>query len=210
MNPFQRLYKFAWVRMDKAVRDFHFGMVKKSCLDRVDGVAICNMSIEQDHQDGFLNLTRDAMALIKSLDPRRYRRVCRQFDYVVNVPLISGGDYEHKGKICNVDYAKFLAVPHPPWRTRSYACLLIHEATHGVLAEKGILYDNKNWQRIERLCHLEEYRFALHFEPGFADDFIGPFDPERWKLYWGPRQDRLIASWNRLREAIRASSDRSK
>jgi hypothetical protein len=173
-------------------------------VGHIDGVAICDMNISGHPDDGFLNLTHEAMELIKSVDPRRHRRVCRRLNYIVNMILISGGDYDHKGKICNVDYAAHFATAYPEWNVRRYACLLIHEATHGVISAKGILYDKERRQRIEKLCHREEYRFAMRLEPGWAEENIEPFDSERWKLYWeGSFQRKMGVLWNRIRESLK-------
>jgi tetratricopeptide (TPR) repeat protein len=85
---------------------------------------------------------------------------------------------------------------------REYAGVLIHEATHGLLFEKGIPYDKETRERVERLCHLESYRFAMHFEPGYADLYPGPYNPEWHKQSWArSRPARWAVWWTRLQEA---------
>ncbi len=183
-------------------------LIKKSCLDRIDGVAICDNSLVQENRDNFLNLTRQAMALVQSLDSRRYRRVCEQLHYIVNMDLIAGGNFARRFKICHVDYSR-LATNNPIWNLRQYAQLLVHEATHGLLYQKGITYDKEHRERIERLCRLEEYRFALRFEPGYADRSVEPFNLEWYEKYWDGKS-RRAAEWKRLWESIKAGRKAAK
>jgi tetratricopeptide (TPR) repeat protein len=176
--------------------------LKMSYLDDIDGVAICDFTMAQTSKDRFLDLTRQAMTLIKSLDARRYRRVCRCLHYIANTALISRGQYGRTLKVCRVDYSRNFNSAYPQRNVREYAGVLIHEATHGLLFEKGIPYDKETRERVERLCHLESYRFALRFEPGYADLYPGPYNPEWHKHSWArSRQARRAVWWKRLQEA---------
>ena len=159
--------------------------IQPKCIGRIDGVAVCDLVASDLPNSTFLRPTMKAMELIQKFDPRRYSRVCRQIRYIVNRPLISAGNYERDGRICNVDYNKHYASEQPEWRLRSYACLIVHEATHGLLMEKGVNYDNKTWQRVEELCSLEEYRFARKVDEWWADEYRSPkrFDPSWWKTH---------------------------
>jgi tetratricopeptide (TPR) repeat protein len=190
----------------------HFGTVvewaalKVSCLDRIDGVAVCDLTFAQPSKDSFLELTRQAMALFKSLDTRRYRRVCRHLHYIANTALLSRGQYGRMLKICRVDCDKHFNAKQPQRNVREFAGTLIHEATHGLLFDKNIPYDKETRERVERLCHLESYRFALHFEPGYSDLFPGPFDSEAYKRSWeSSLQTRRVAVWKRFQEAWKSS-----
>jgi tetratricopeptide (TPR) repeat protein len=146
------------------------------------------------------------MALTKSLDARRYRRVCRYLHYIANTALISRGQYGRTLKICRVDYSRHFKSPYPQRNVREYAGVLIHEATHGLLCEKGIPYDKEIRERVEQLCHLESYRFAMHFEPGYADLFPGPYNPEGHKRHWErSSQASRAVWWKRLQDAFRES-----
>jgi tetratricopeptide (TPR) repeat protein len=109
-------------------------------------------------------------------------------------------------KICRVDYSRNFNSPYPQRNVREYAGTLIHEATHGLLFRKGIPYNKETRERVERLCHRESYRFALHFEPGYADIFPGPYNPEWHKQSWErSSQARRAVWWKRLKEAFRES-----
>jgi len=211
VNPLQHLGQLFAVAADKISSVFELPGLKRSCLGYIDGVAICDPAVAQASKDAFLDLTRQAMALIKSFDARRYRRVCRYLHYIANSSLLTPGQYRPTLQICRVDYAKnFNSIYYPQRNVRTYAGVLIHEATHGLLFEKGIPYDEKKRERVERLCHLESYRFALHFEPGYADLFPGPYNPEGHKWHWESSfKARLVAWQKRFQEAERASNPKS-
>ena len=203
LNPFRRVRELAGKVALKVASTLELWLIKKSCLGHIDGIAICDMSMVQQNRENFLNLTRQAMALVKSIDSRRYRRVCRHLEFIVNMELISGGNYARRLKICRVDYSRFTSADSL-WNVRQYAQLLIHEATHGLLDEMGIQYEKARRERVEKLCRLEEYRFALHFESGYADVGVPPFDSEWYEKYWDDKT-RRAAEWKRLWEAIKAS-----
>jgi len=177
-------------------------VVRNSCVGHVDDVGICDLTAIDFPKSAFLRPTVEAMELIRKFDPRRYCRVCRQIRYIVNRPLLSAGNYEREGRICNVDYNKRFATEPPEWRLRSYACLIVHEATHGLLRERGVGYDEKTWERVEELCSLEEYRFARRVDEWWADEYLSPkrFDPARWKLYRSSYRVQQSAWRERLRE----------
>ena len=201
MSLFNRLHTLAKAKGQQAYKDFNERALKENSLGRVDGITVCDLSFRHTAPETFLRLTEEAMALIKSLNLRRHRRICRNLDYIVNMELTSVGNFERKLKVCNVDFGKHFNYSDHQWNVWRYACLLIHEATHGVLEEKLILYTKDKRERIESLCHLEEYRFAKRLDPGWADAYIGPFQPERWKLAWeGTPQERLVAYWKRFTE----------
>ena len=180
-------------------------MLSHAKVGQVDGVTVIDMQTEKLSQSTFLQATRDALELIRNFDPRRHARICRQFRYIVNMALINVGECDHEARTCNVDYTKYLTTENPEWNLRAYACLLVHEATHGLLLGKGIGYTRKNWQRIERLCRLEEFRFAQTLDPVWAAEHVLPFDPKAWRVHWGSRRGRLAANWRRILEIIRSA-----
>jgi tetratricopeptide (TPR) repeat protein len=204
LNPLRRVWEFVATAAFEFLSTLELRLITKSCLGHIDGIAVCDFSLVKQNHDNFLNLTRQAMALVQTRDPRRYRRVCRHLKFIVNRELISGGNFARRHKICCVDYSKFTS-DDPLWNLRQYAQLLVHEATHGLLSEKGILSDKERRERIERLCRLEEYRFALHFESGYADIAVPPFDSEWYEKYWDGKA-RRAAEWKRLWEAIKAGA----
>ncbi len=162
------------------------------------------MQAKELSKSTFLQSTRDALELVSDFDPKRYSRIRRQFRYIVNFPLINLAECDHASRSCNVDYTKHLETENPDWNLRIYACLLVHEATHGFLLGKGIPYTRKNWQRVEKLCRLEEFRFAQAVDPVWAAEHVLPFDPKAWKVHWGSRRGRWASNWCRIREIFRS------
>ena len=197
LDPLRRALKVALKAITRS-------MLNRSRVGEVDGITVCDTQANEPSKSIFLQSTRDALKLIRNCDPRRHARICRQFRYIVNMPLINVGECDHASKTCNVDYTKYLATKNPEWNLRIYACLLVHEATHGLLLGKGIAYTRKNWQRVEKLCRLEEFRFAQAVDPVWAAEHVRPFDPKAWKVHWGSRRGRLAANWERIREVFRS------
>lgn len=144
-----------------------------SCVGKVDGIVIYDLATPDVSNSTFLRPTTDALKLIREVDPRRYRRVVRHIKRIVNRPLISLGTFERESSACNVDYNKQFT-KSTPWNSYRFACLLVHEATHGCLIAKGLPYNDKTWEHIERLCSLEEYRFIRRFDGGWADIYRNP------------------------------------
>jgi hypothetical protein len=168
----------------------------------VDGVLVCDVgSPSKEARQEFLSATREAMAFIKLHDLRRHRRICRQFDIIVNALITTPGSYDSTRK-CRIDYAKYFKSPDPAWNLRYYACVLVHEATHGVIFGQGISYDKLYRERIEKLCSKEEYRFIKRADPKWAETHFLPFDAAKWELYWdtAPGQN-FRRSWQRIIEA---------
>ncbi len=148
--------------------------------------------------------------MIKSIDARRYRRVCRYLRYISNTSLLSIGQYGPALKICRVDCFRNFNTIYTRRNVREYAGVLIHEATHGLLFEKGIAYNKKTRERVESLCHLEAYRFALHFEPGYADLFPGPYNPKGHRRFWKSSfRVRFVELWKRLNQDYKPVNPKS-
>ena len=179
------LLRLILVRLSRIFKVFDSRLVQVGKVGEVDGITICDPCAPDLEKSSFFKHTGEALSLIRKFDPKRHRRVCRYLRYIVNRPLISGGNFERVGKICSVDYDKHYAAGPRQWRERAYACLIIHEATHGMLDAKGIAYSKKNWEQTERLCKLEEYRFIRRVDEWWADEHLSPkrFNPAYWRRY---------------------------
>ncbi len=81
-----------------------------------------------------------------------------------------GVGYEHRIRACNVEFTETLG-PDEDTSVARYACLLVHEATHGVIESRGVTISKENQIRIERLCMTEQNRFATRLTAA---------DPERF------------------------------
>jgi hypothetical protein len=70
-------------------------------------------------------------------------------------------------------FLQFDEVPdlHPDVVIAIYACVLVHEATHGAIESRGIEMSMGNGLRIEHLCNTEQNRFAAR---------LSAQDPERY------------------------------
>ena len=201
MSLFDRFKTVAKARVVHAQKELQVYSFDSSRIGHVDGISICDSTLSGDEhsQDRFLRVTQKALGLLRTLDPRRHCRVCRQLKYIVNMPLgMAVAQYQRNLQACPVDAEKWFILGHEN-NARFFACVLVHEATHGVLEEKLILYTKDKRERIESLCHKEEYRFGLHFGQEWADQHVGPFRPELWESSWnGIFVDRVVALWKRL------------
>ena len=158
-------------------------LLEKFCLGHIDGVAICDLSFGSEKNESFFEVSRQAMALIQTNDLRRYQRVCRYLRFIVNWKMVSQGSFLPDLKLGLIDYSKYTSDDFLD-NLRRFAGVLIHEATHSLLLSKGIPYDKQTRERVERLCFLEQYRFALHFEPGYAEHKVQPFKVEIYQRSW--------------------------
>lgn len=104
----------------------------------------------------------DAAALLKQYDVRRYRRVIESLRLIVVVDqrMEDEANYFHHAKavLISADVLQALWV-------ESVAAMLVHEATHAFLENRGIRYVPHARPRIERLCARNEIWF-LRKVPG--------------------------------------------
>ena len=87
------------------------------------------------------------------------------------------------------------------WLIGWYACVLVHEATHGVIQSRGVAYSKKWRLRIEELCVKEEHKFLMHMaitRPGLASRFDAKFIAANWKWHWDtPHREKLLLQLRR-------------
>jgi hypothetical protein len=193
--------RFLWRILGKAIKLLDWLALKFSRVGEVDGIGIYDLTPKELSESTFLQPTAEALGLIRQHDPRRYRRVCRYIKCIVNRPLITAGSFEWRRSMCNVDYNKRFTPANPPqWNLRVYACLLVHEATHGLLRATRLPYNDKTWERTERLCSLEEYRFIRRVDEWWADEYRSPkqFNPELWRRH--RKTEARQAAWRKRGE----------
>lgn len=205
-----RLPRFLRRIIGKAVKLMDRLAVRVSRVGQVDGIVICDLTARDLAKSTFLQPTVEALELIRKFDPRRYRRVVRNLKYIVNRPMINSASFESARRMCNIDYNKAFTEA-TPWKPYRFACLLIHESTHGRLMATGLPYNDKTWERTERLCWLEEYRFIRRVDGGWADLFHHPkkFNAE----YWRRRRESLElrqAAWKKRGEEWRQEQRKMK
>jgi hypothetical protein len=136
---------------------------------RVDGIGLADL---RRHPASFRETIKSSLRLIREIDFRRYRRVCREIAWIVNrvTGSSSGADYYRSIRTCNIEFTDAVGETQDI-RIAIYACVLIHEATHGALDSRGIPYAAYNRVKIERLCVTEQNRFAAR---------LTAIDPERY------------------------------
>lgn len=99
---------------------------------------------------------RQALALIREHDSYRYHRVISRLDKVLVVPSHNQGEYVRALRRC------ILATAMVKERNIGrIAGLLIHEATHAELFDRGIAYGNlASRKRVEDFCSREQLVFG--------------------------------------------------
>lgn len=116
----------------KALQRLHDKCVAMFAVTRYDGIIIASMMNRKDLRDA--EFLVDALRLLASADPRRYRTFQREVHSIVFMPL--GGaraTYVRWGRRCAVDATAVGARwgNHHDWYVARLASTLVHEATHG-------------------------------------------------------------------------------
>ncbi len=160
--------------------------LKSNIKGSYGGIQLTDMIAEGHHSAEFVVFTIQALRLIERTDPRRFDFVQQELRYIANTPLLSGGAYKRATRRCQIDFLRYRCARNQPgyeWYLARYACTIIHEATHGRIFRFGIPYNEKTWQRIERLCYREEERFVkrLHSEEYDYSTLLPEFDPIWWR-----------------------------
>ena len=159
----------------------------------------------------FLRHTVGTLRLVQSMDLRRFRRLQREITVIEDDPSLALGIYCRPGRRCSIDFARYDAQmweQDPEWGQWVYATTLIHEATHGALYSRHILYTPELRTRIERLCCTEARRFATRADREdrqWSDALVPPFDETRWHKSWrSTRWQRVKGLIARYREVYAA------
>ena len=202
-----------WRRFATAA--FERWLLNQLALESVEGIKIVDISQRREIDRRFHTDTVAALHLVRSVDPRRFRRLQREIRYIVNNEAIPFASYDPVLKACNVDYGRHEATDNAEWYMWWYAATLVHEATDGAIFSRYIEYTAKLRSRIERLCHTEERRFATRSdtpERRWSDALVGPFDEQVWHDSWNLTYfQRVRRQWTRFRESRRnAARDKSK
>ena len=154
----------------------------------IGGIVLVGMGRTDRSNDAFQQVTEDALQLIKTHDPRRFRCLQRELTYIVNGILPTYGKYIRQTRSCEIDFDKYKVrrgMEHYDWYLAYYASVIVHEATHGRLHSLGIPYNKHTRSRIERLCHCEQKRFARHLPPVYDyTTLISEFNEADWHPSW--------------------------
>lgn len=99
-----------------------------------------------------------ALSLIKKYDPHRYKRIIDYLDRIW-IRSLTGNIAQFNAHLnaCEIDSRYLLEEDPPP---AVIASIIVHEATHAWLEQRGIRYSEKLRQRIETVCIRQEQIFA--------------------------------------------------
>ena len=150
-----------------------------------EGIYLTSMSFDKAAQRAFVQRTTEALGIIREHDARRFRRIKETLRFIIEMrDFMMSGSYEHRLRACHVDMARLNFADYPAWSMRFYCCLIVHETTHGYLENRGIKYEGDQRERIERICHREEERFARRAWPDRWREVVPEFDASQWKESW--------------------------
>jgi len=164
---------------------------------RVEGIALVDYALYTPY---FRQTFAAALGLIKLKDPRRFRRICRYVKGIVALPMgyVQAG-YVEQLQVCTVRFdpppSKEKLAQWAVW----YASIVVHEATHGLLHARGIPYDERYRERIERLCIKEEHRFLrplLTPESVTRMEKMRTFNSDAYRWHWAS------PFWQRWRRSV--------
>ena len=108
-------------------------------------------------------------------------------DHQLHSSGAGAAEYSHAIRTCYVEFQEPSAEFDVSFLIGWYACVLVHEATHGVLRSHGIGYTPELRERIERLCVREEQRFVHRLcaiDPNLAARLAREFDARDWHWHW--------------------------
>jgi hypothetical protein len=169
-----------------------------------EGIGIMVVLPNSSNGSLFVVRTIKALELIKTRDPRRFRRIKREFRIITDMCPTGCGGYNRPLRECWVDLASFDFANQPDLSLERYCCLLVHEATHGHCYSHYIPYDRNLRERIERLCRREEERFARRAFPETCQELIREFDPADWHFSWyASAWAKFVRRWRKFMKILR-------
>lgn len=179
-----------------------FAVQRHSEVARYEGIILADLRRRSPY---FQKILLAALRLLQCSDPRRFRRVQRYIHYIVNRTLDHpGAQYDYETLTCRIDFEEPDVSAADEFSIAYHASNLVHEATHGAIAARGIPYAGELRGRIERLCVREENRFVQRLRNiGFAGAvrLHRDFDESEWEFSWNAsRRQRMAALIKRLRK----------
>ena len=183
------------------LRRAQFRLQTSSKVGEYEGIALADLRERSDH---FRTTLLAAIQLLRATDPRRFARVQREIAWIVNCTLpCPGAEYDGEFRMCRVDFEEPTATSDSQFAIGWWACTLVHEATHGVVGRRGIIYAGDLRSRIERLCVREENRFLDRLStthPELAQELHRQYSAAEWEFAWRATPRELVSSlFRRLR-----------
>lgn len=158
-----------------------------SVIGTIEGVPI--VSLRGDSSD-FLRVITFSFDLLRVHDPKRLRRVVSSARWVVDCSLAMGarsGQFRHSHLAIEMDFEFAEEFGDDLRHAAFYACLMVHEATHGMLLARGFDYTEESRAQTERICIAEENRFLARLagvRVDLADSLQIEFDEALWDESW--------------------------
>jgi hypothetical protein len=142
-------------------RRFFDGLfIRLSRNTKFDGLWIGVFSEDRDNE--LPRRVSEALQLIKTYDPYRYRRVLREIDRILVCLLPdNAAAFVPELRRCLVD-PRYIRSCSPEF----LASAIVHEATHGALIRRNIGYSEELRHRVEKVCMRQELAFARKIPHG--------------------------------------------
>ncbi len=186
--------------------------MKGNEVSRIDGIVLFDT---RKRGDSFRPTIESALHLIRQHDPRRYARIQQNIVGIINQILKPGTRAQYHFRLRTV-IIEFTDLPRVSSDVRAafYACVLVHEATHGEIAAKGVIRTTENRGRIERLCIAEQNRFAAKLTA--VDGLRYPsrslqvnFKESYWHEAWNTGPLKLVSSifWRTVKDTKLKQND---
>ncbi|MEI6784959.1 MAG: hypothetical protein WCQ21_29020 [Verrucomicrobiota bacterium] len=175
--------------LDKLVRWIDLRAIASSEVARFDGIGLVHLRWRDDSRELFRETMLAALRLIQERDSRRYATVQQHLKWIINrVSNTIGAGYDHTIHACNLELQDLRQISYEI-HVAFHACIVVHEATHGVIAARGVPYEGKNRVRVERLCTAEQNRFAARLSAHDPEHYPArllqlDFDEEPWHAEW--------------------------
>lgn len=121
---------------------------------RTEGIVV---GVLEEHEAAADVIARieHALRLIREFDPRLYDRVSRNLPRLAVTPRLRAS-YWHRFRVCVIGMEQVRR-----WHASQLASIIVHEATHAWLRNKGLPSSTANTKwRIERICTRAQLRLA--------------------------------------------------
>lgn len=150
---------------------------KQHVVGHVDSIQL--VSSFEPH-DEFVRIVTRSLDMIRHDDQRRYKRVIKHIDWLVNDANPNGsfsGVYRHRTKSAHLDFEYDDSKGGMTMHAAYYAGTMVYLATHGRIHTRGIRTNSKNRFRKHQICRDEENRFLermLEIFPELPSTMIRP------------------------------------
>ena len=141
-------------------------MLRLSTSRQIDSLWIGNFFKSRADSEASLRRIEQALELIKSCDPIRYRRLLQDLERIW-ITLVAGGlaQFDVTLLACKLDERFVLA---ETTSVEQISATIVHEATHARLWRRGIGYEEPIRARVEAICLRREIAFSNRLPDGDA------------------------------------------